>query len=163
MGHWLIPKLYHVSFSSIFTANSRPIVMGVGAPFYPHPRALRCTVQSEYQIFSFICYQNRIMTWPIYLVYSISNTQTANSIVLARAFAYFSSSFLVMPHYISSLLSSWSPSNCRIKLFTDLLTIYVPPSPFFLLSPSLDTTMSNPTQELLHPHMPMHIHRSTFI
>lgn len=122
-----------------------------------------CDVQSEYQIFSLFI---RIITWPIYFVYSISNTQTANSIILARAFAYFSSSFLVMPHYISSLLSSWSfhiPSNCRIKLFTDLLTMYVLPSPFFVLFPSLDTTMSNLTQELLHPHMPMHIHRSTYI
>lgn len=157
MGHWLIQRLYHVSLSSIFTANSRPIVLGVGAPFYPHPRALLCTIRIS-NIFIYLLLS-------IYFVYSISTTQTANLIILARAFSYFSSSLLVMPHYISFLLSSWSfhIPDCRIKLFTDLLTMYVVPSPFFVLFPSLNTTMSNLTQELLHPHMPMHMHRSTYI
>lgn len=139
----------------------------VGAPFYPHPRGLSCT-KSEYQIFSFIYYQNRTITWLIYFVYSISNTQTANSITLARAFSYFSSSLLIMPHYyISFLLSSWTlqptPSDCRIKRFTDLLKMYVLPSPFFVLFPSLDTTMSNLTQEILHPHIPLHILWNTYV
>lgn len=125
-----------------------------------------CYVLSEYQIFSFIYYyQNRIITWPIYFVYSISNTQTANLIILARAFSYFSSSLLVMPHYISFLLSSWSfhIPDCRIKLFTDLLTMYVVPSPFFVAFPLLEYYHEQPntrafTSSHAYAHAPEYIH-----
>lgn len=56
LGHWMKPKLYRVSLSTIFTANSRRIVLSVGDRFTPTLGPC-----SEYQIFLFIFYQNRII------------------------------------------------------------------------------------------------------
>lgn len=132
--------------------------------FTPHPRALPCMY--KIRISNILIYiLSKEDYRPIYVVYSICN---ANSITLARAFSYFSSSLLIMPHYyISFQLSTWSlqpnSSDCRINLFTDLLTMYVLPSPFFVPFPSLDTTMSNLTLEILHPRKPIHILRSTYV
>lgn len=148
---------------SIFTANSRPAVLGVEARFYPTTGS--CYVHPNIKSFYLFKNQNKIISCRLILCILSVIPGPPIRLFLLEAFRYFSSSLLVMPRYISFLLYSWSfqtPSDHRIKLFTDLLTMYVLPSPFFVLSPSLDNTMSNLPQEILHPLISLQI-RSTYI
>lgn len=123
MAQWVLKKLHRRLYwsglgigryprFSIFTANSRPIVLG--APSFPHLLASHMNTNINLLLASV---QNRTITWSTCSVYSISNTQTANSIILVRSCSYFSSSSLVMPHCISFLLPSMESYQTLHSIF----------------------------------------------